>query len=75
MALAFSTRSAIDLMLRSAAARTIFSTHSCMLLVGHQRVHEFTVDLDVVGLEDIENLEPLLVNAVVLERESNAHLA
>ena len=43
-------------------------------VVRHQRVHEFAVDLDVVGLEQIEDLEAFLAYAVVLDRKADAEL-
>ena len=44
-------------------------------LVGHQRVHEFAVDLDVVGFQQVEYLEAFLVDAVVLDSEADTKLA
>ena len=35
-------------------------------LVGHQGMHQFTVDLDVVRFEQVEYLKTLLIDAVVL---------
>ena len=43
-------------------------------LVRHQCVHELTIDLDVVGLKQVENLEPFPIHAVVFERKANAEL-
>ena len=45
------------------------------LRIGHERMHQFSVDLDVVGLENVEYLEPLLVDAIMFERKSYAQLA
>ena len=44
-------------------------------LVGHERMHELAVDLDIVGFQQIENLESLTVNAVMLDGEADAELA
>ncbi len=38
-------------------------------------MHQLAVDLDVIGLQHVENLEPFLVDAVMFERESDPHLA
>ena len=37
-------------------------------------MHEFAVDLDVIGFENIEDLEAVLVDAIVLERKFDADL-
>ena len=46
-----------------------------MDFVGHQCVHQFAIDLDVVGLQQVEYLEAFLVDAVMLECETDTQLA
>ena len=37
-------------------------------------MHEFAVDLDVIGFENIEDLETILIDAIVFKRKFDANL-
>ena len=47
----------------------LLQSHIC-----RQRMHEFAVDLDVIGLENIEDLETILIDAIVFKRKFDANL-
>ncbi len=49
----------------------------CILhrLVGHQGVHQFAVDLDVIGLQQVEDLKARLVDTIMFDCKTDAEFA